>query len=173
MGAGERRSQLLYCTPKGINNRSYAVRVQTDRLFSITAYFACGSMVRFCLFPEHLALRAKCSGKECSIPPCRRRIGPFVQADAWFGTDCVTPVNKILTIAPHPLDNRNTPPTSSRAPDGRPVQDTRFRCCAGPRVRVRRTIGKQSLPDIARLRAPVSVAQAQVLRLCVYGTCRE
>jgi len=59
------------------------VRVQTDRLLSITAYFACGSMVRFCLFPE----------KECSIPPCRRRIGPVVQADAWFGTDCVTPVN--------------------------------------------------------------------------------
>ena len=39
------------------------MRVQTDRLLSITAYFACGSMVRFCLFPENLALRAKFSGK--------------------------------------------------------------------------------------------------------------
>ena len=46
--------------------RTYAVDVQTDRLLSIMAYFACGSMVRFCLFP-----------------PCRRRIGPVVQADAW------------------------------------------------------------------------------------------
>jgi len=27
--------------------------------------------------------------KACPIPPCRRRIGPVVQADAWFGTDRV------------------------------------------------------------------------------------
>jgi hypothetical protein len=39
-----------------ITNRSYAVRVQTDRLCSITAYFACGSMVLFYLFPKNVAL---------------------------------------------------------------------------------------------------------------------
>ncbi len=44
------------------SHRSYAVRIQTDRLRSITAYFACGSMVRFCLIPEHVARRATCSG---------------------------------------------------------------------------------------------------------------
>ena len=30
--------------------------------------------------------------KECSIPPCRRRIGPCVQAAAWFETDRVSRV---------------------------------------------------------------------------------
>jgi hypothetical protein len=34
--------------------------------------------------------------KEWNLPPCRRRIGPVVPADAWFGTDCVSPVNDIL-----------------------------------------------------------------------------
>jgi hypothetical protein len=32
--------------------------------------------------------------KQCSIPPCRRRIGPFLQADAWLGTDRVTRVKE-------------------------------------------------------------------------------
>gem|GEM_PF-3234779 len=27
------------------------------------------------------------------FPPCRRRVGPFIQAHAGFGTDRVTPVN--------------------------------------------------------------------------------
>ncbi|MFP4440437.1 MAG: hypothetical protein ACLFVO_24645 [Chloroflexaceae bacterium] len=30
--------------------------------------------------------------KDQNVPRCRRRIGPFVPADAWFGTDRVTPV---------------------------------------------------------------------------------
>jgi hypothetical protein len=47
-------------------DRTYAVGVQTDRLLAITAYFACSSMVRFCLFPEHVAQRATCSGKSMS-----------------------------------------------------------------------------------------------------------
>jgi hypothetical protein len=33
---------------------SYAVRVQTSRLHPITAYFACGSMVRFILFHKRI-----------------------------------------------------------------------------------------------------------------------
>jgi hypothetical protein len=36
--------------------------------------------------------------QEKSVPRCRRRIGPFVQADAWFGTDRVTPV-KVTSYA--------------------------------------------------------------------------
>ncbi len=31
--------------------------------------------------------------KDGPIPPCRRRIGPWVQAHAWFGTDRVSPVS--------------------------------------------------------------------------------
>jgi hypothetical protein len=27
-----------------------------------------------------------------NLPPCRRRIGPFIQVNTWFGTDRVTPV---------------------------------------------------------------------------------
>jgi|GEM_PF-3367992 len=34
---------------------TYAVRVQTGRLLPITADFACGSMVRCCLFQENVA----------------------------------------------------------------------------------------------------------------------
>jgi hypothetical protein len=34
---------------------SYAVRIQTGRLLPITASFACGSVVRVYLFPEHVA----------------------------------------------------------------------------------------------------------------------
>jgi len=30
--------------------------------------------------------------KNKKVPRCRRRIGPFFQADAWFGTDRVSPV---------------------------------------------------------------------------------
>gem|GEM_PF-4969764 len=46
------------------------MRVQMGCLFPIPADFACGSGVRCYLF--------------------QGRIGPFVQADAWFGTDRVT-----------------------------------------------------------------------------------
>ena len=64
------------------------MRIQMGRLLPMMAYFACGSVVRFCLFPE----------KECPIPPCRRRIVPVVQADAWFGTDRVTSVKYLKRI---------------------------------------------------------------------------
>jgi len=40
--------------------------MQTGRLLPITVHFACGSMVRFYLFPENLAQRAKFSGKSMS-----------------------------------------------------------------------------------------------------------
>jgi len=56
-------------------------------------YFACGSVVRFVFFRKIWHVVPTFPEKECSIPPCRRRIVPVVQADAWFGTDRVTPVN--------------------------------------------------------------------------------
>ncbi len=66
--------------------------VQMNRLLSITAYFACGSMVLFCLFRKIWLGEPNFPEKQCSIPPCRRRSGPFVQTDAWFEADCVTRV---------------------------------------------------------------------------------
>jgi hypothetical protein len=32
--------------------------------------------------------------KGWNLPPCRRRIGPVVPADAWFGTDRISPVKE-------------------------------------------------------------------------------
>jgi hypothetical protein len=48
-------------------DRTYAVRMQTERLLPIMASFASGNVVLFYLFPEHVALRATCSGKRNDI----------------------------------------------------------------------------------------------------------
>jgi hypothetical protein len=68
-------------------DRTYAVRIQMGCLLPMTAYSAGGSMVLFCLFP-----------------PCRRRIGPFVQTTVWFGTDRVNPVFDTSYAVLHPAD---------------------------------------------------------------------
>ncbi len=60
-------------------DRRHTVDQQTGRLRRLTAG---GRMGRFCLVLE----------QACPLPPCRRRIGPYVQSDAWFGIDRVTPV---------------------------------------------------------------------------------
>ena len=76
-----------------VNNTTYAVRIQMGRLLPMMVYFACGSVVRFVFFRKIWHNVPGFPEKEFSIPPCRRRIVPVVQADVWFGTDRVTPVN--------------------------------------------------------------------------------
>jgi hypothetical protein len=45
------------------------------------------------LFHKHVALCATCLSKRRNPPACRRRIGPFIQVNTWFGTDRVNRVN--------------------------------------------------------------------------------
>jgi hypothetical protein len=54
--------------------------------------FACGSKVCLYSFAQKNSQREFFCAKEWDLPPCRRQIGPFIQADAWFGTDRVSPV---------------------------------------------------------------------------------
>jgi hypothetical protein len=49
-----------------------------------------------------VARRATFFQKGCPVPPCRRRIGPVVQADAWFGSNRVTPVIYTTYAIPPP-----------------------------------------------------------------------
>ncbi len=67
-----------------VYDRTYAVGVQTNRLLSIMAYFACGSMVLFCLFPKNLARCAKFFGKSMShstLPEANRASCPGRRLD--------------------------------------------------------------------------------------------
>jgi hypothetical protein len=58
----------------------------------MSLYFACGSVVRFYLCHKKMHVVHFFVTKRWSLPPCRRRIGPFIQANTWFGTNRVTPV---------------------------------------------------------------------------------
>jgi hypothetical protein len=49
----------------------------------------CLSFSGTCDSESHMFLK-----KKRYLPPCWRRIGPVVQADAWLGTDRVTPNNE-------------------------------------------------------------------------------
>jgi len=40
--------------------------------------------------------------KAWDFSPCRRRVGPFIQAHAGFGTDRVSPVNNTRDAVAHP-----------------------------------------------------------------------
>jgi hypothetical protein len=53
---------------------------------------ASGRAERDILFHKKFARSATFYENAWYLPPCRRRIGPVVPADAWFGTDCVRPV---------------------------------------------------------------------------------
>ncbi len=74
-------------------NTRYAVAMQPGRLTSMEARFACGSTVLLFLFHKKIHFVNFFVKKIRFLPPCRRRIGPVVPADAWFGTDRVTPVS--------------------------------------------------------------------------------
>jgi hypothetical protein len=44
--------------------------------------------------------------KERSLPPCQRRIGPFIQMNTWFGNDRVPPViNRMYAVPPESTDS--------------------------------------------------------------------
>jgi hypothetical protein len=60
------------------------------------AGFAYGSMVLYISFGKNVALYATFFPKRWNLPPCRRRIGPFIQVNTWFGSDRVTRVTNIL-----------------------------------------------------------------------------
>jgi hypothetical protein len=48
---------------------------------------------RFHAFSQKICTECKFFVKKLDhVPRCHRRIGPFIQADAWSGTDHVTPV---------------------------------------------------------------------------------
>jgi len=54
--------------------RTYAVHIQTDRLLSITAYCACGSMVRDLSCSGNVGSKSQhFLNKIWVLPPCRRR----------------------------------------------------------------------------------------------------
>jgi len=57
-----------------VSYRTYAVHIQTDRLLSITAYFACGSMVRDLSCSRNVGSKSQhFVNKIWVLPPCRRR----------------------------------------------------------------------------------------------------
>jgi len=51
--------------------------------------FASGRVEEIILFHENLAICKISVKKKNKYHCCRRRIGPFIPANAWFGTDCV------------------------------------------------------------------------------------
>jgi hypothetical protein len=57
----------------------------------VNGRIACGSMGHFFFFTKILHNVQNFCEKECLIPPCRRRIGPFVPADACRVNDRVSP----------------------------------------------------------------------------------
>jgi len=92
--------------------RTYAVRVQTDRLLPIMANFACGSVVLFFLLRKSGSESQIFLNKKRSLPPCRRQIGPFAQRDACRVNDCVSP--DVLSLNHEHHDMREPRATANR-----------------------------------------------------------